>query len=100
MRSKDDSIEALLERLELPRRGWIIVDHWEGDRCAVGVAARRSPHVLVYVSSFGMDRGRFYYTCESPSADADVPYEVASEGADVSFDELLAAMELHLRESP
>ena len=38
-RIKDRSICELVARLDLPRRGWQIAEHWEADLLAVGIAS-------------------------------------------------------------
>ncbi|MGN6106549.1 MAG: hypothetical protein ACTHU0_15695 [Kofleriaceae bacterium] len=96
MGTKDATIEALVARLNLPARGWTVVDHWEADRCAIGIASAREPDRLVYVSTFGKRNGLFSYECELPSADPENMYRVAGEGTDVHFEELLEVMISHL----
>ena len=94
--TKEQSIVNLLECLGLTERGWLIVDHWEGDMCAVGVAARSSPRRLVNVSTCNKKEGLYDYECESPSGQGEDEYEVADAGQDVAFDVLLLAMAKHL----
>ncbi len=100
MQTKDASIEALITRLDLPTRAWIVVDHWQGDLFAVGIASRRDPARLVYVSTFGKPTGLFEYECESRPSTADEAYRVAHEGEDVDFDALFAVMSSHLDGAP
>lgn len=100
MRSKDASIEALVDRLGLPTRGWIVVDHWQGDLFAIGIASAREPARLVYVSAFGKRSGLFDYQCELPPANSDEAYRVAREDTDVGFDDLLDIMVSHLDDAP
>jgi len=96
MQTKESSIKVLVARLDLPTRGWIVVDHWEGDLCAIGIASAREPARLVYVSTFGKHNGVFDYECELPPANSDEIYQVAREATDVTFEELLAVMVSHL----
>ena len=93
---KDATIRRLLHRLDLARRRWIVVDHWEADLCAVGVAAVANPSRLVYVSTYGKAKGRFDYECEVGSEGAPDDYTGAGRGQDVAFDELVTVMEAHL----
>lgn len=93
---KHESVLALLERLELARRGWIVVDHWDADLCAVGIAHRDDPRRLVYVSTWNRPTGRCYFDCETPTGDDPTDYEShAVEDAD--FETLVRAMEAPLR---
>jgi hypothetical protein len=87
-----------LERLDLSARGWTTEDHWEGDLCAIGIRAESSDDRLVYVSTYGMSEGRYYYECEAASAESAAEYVVVKEANDVSFEQLLAAMHSHLDE--
>lgn len=93
---KHRSISKLVERLRPADRGWSIVDHWDGDLCAVGIAQPRRLSRLVYVSTWRMRPGRYYYECEAPSGRKETDYEVVETGEDVDFAALLSAMERHL----
>ena len=92
---KDNSIVRLVTRLGLEARGWTIVDHWEADLSAVGIAPTNAPGQIVYVSTFGQERERYYYQCESPKGGAPEDYEVVCEGNNATFDEILAVMVRH-----
>ena len=94
---KDLSIIALLERLRLEERGWEIVDDWDADMCAVGIAKVGSPRRLVYVSTFKCPLERYYYDCEEPGAsERPDDYHVTETGEGVDFATLLRVMERHL----
>lgn len=93
---KDSSICELVARLDLPRRGWQIVDHWEADLQAVGIASGAEVRRLVYVSSFSRAAGRFSYQCEVPAGPVACDYQVVARGEDVSVDELICVVERHL----
>jgi hypothetical protein len=58
---KVDAIEELLARLSIQERGWVVVDHWEADRCATGIASVRDSRRLVYVSVFERLPDRYAY---------------------------------------
>jgi hypothetical protein len=77
-------------------RDWTTVDHWEGDLCAIGIASKRQPRRLVYVSTYGKERDRYYYECEEPNGIAPEDYETVGQGVDVDFEMLVAAIEKHL----
>jgi hypothetical protein len=93
---KDKSIRDLVARLRLDSRGWQVVDHWEADLCAIGVAAVRDPRRLVYISTFSRAPGRYDYECEmsdGPNADE---YKTTASGESVDYGTLIKVMEAHL----
>lgn len=93
---KNKSIRDLVARLRLGSRGWQVVDHWEADQCAIGVAAIRDPRRLVYISAFSRAAGRYDYECEmSVGLNAD-EYKTTASGEDVDYDTLVKVMETHL----
>ncbi|MFT7519612.1 MAG: hypothetical protein ACI9MC_001754 [Kiritimatiellia bacterium] len=65
---RGDTIEKLpeithmLQALRVEERGWRVVDYWDADQAAVGVARLHEPNWLVYVSID--DRKGFWYDCE------------------------------------
>lgn len=94
--SKHPSIVRLLDALALPEHGWVEVDFWDGDTCAVGIARRGTPRPLVDVSVWNLPPGRYYYECETPTGPDATDYEVVEKGEEVDFETLKAAMERHL----
>src|SRR5262245_53519893 len=94
--SKDQSILALLAKLQMSSRRWTTVDHWEGDLCAIGIATKQQPRRLVYVSTYGKAHDRYYYACEEPRGIAPEEYETIDRGEDVDFKTLMKAIEKHL----
>jgi len=93
---KDARIQKLLVLLQLEKRGWVIVDHWDADLCAVGIATAGFPRKLVYVSVLGMPDGNYYFECESPTGAEATEYQVTQEGNADSIDKLLVVLERHL----
>lgn len=96
---KGFSILELLDRLsrELPSSAWQVVDHWEADRCAIGVARGDDPRVLVYVSTYGLELGRYSYECEVPvSGESPRSFRAVSQAHSVEWDLLLAVIKQHL----
>ena len=96
MMAKDESIIRLLDDLRPESHGWVVVDYWDGDRCAVGIGSRREPERLVYISTHRKDAGRFYFEAEAPDSGMEVGYRVVARGEDVSFEELLDVLVAHL----
>ena len=93
---KDKAIRELVARLGLASRGWQVVDHWEADLQAIGIATKDDPRRLVYVSTFSRTPGHFDYQCETPAGPADENYTTTAYGEDVDYETLLSAMEAHL----
>lgn len=95
---KDPRIQELLCRLEalLPAESYEIVDHWDGDVCAIGVACRHDPGRLVYISVFGEEDGRYAFECEVPMGEHPPEYRAMNKGQGVTLDALLPAITSHL----
>ncbi len=98
MLKKETKIIKLLEKLRVETRGWLVVDHWDADLCAVGVAACADLRKLVYISTYKQPKDRYYYACEaaSPMGGDDNCTVASADG--VSFAELLDVMVKHLQE--
>jgi hypothetical protein len=100
MNPKDPSIHELLRALSLEERGWVVLDDWDADLCAVGIAHRSQPRRLVYVSTWKKPLGRYYYGCEAPKGPEPTDYEVTDEADDVDLAALVRAMVGHLSPCP
>lgn len=96
MSNKDASISHLVAALPMRERLWVLVDHWDADLFAIGVAHRDDERRLVYVSTFKRAPGRYDYQCEAPSGPDATDFETTAAGDDVGFEELVRAMVLHL----
>ncbi|HTN99286.1 MAG TPA: hypothetical protein VL068_01320 [Microthrixaceae bacterium] len=75
-----------------------MINHWDGDDCAVGIARSGIPRRLVYVSTFEKSPDRYAYECETPVGPNDSDCEVVWRSDDVTYDELLQVIEGHLGE--
>jgi hypothetical protein len=96
---KDPAINELLDCLHdrLGPDAFVLVDHWESDPCAVGIASPRDHGVLAYVSTFGQPPGRYDVEMELPPAlGQDFPYRDAGRHADVDFETLTELIRRHL----
>lgn len=64
-----------------------VVDHWEGDLTAVGVARKDDKQRLAYLSvSPTVDGPRFYVALEDPpTPGSDMPYASAGDHADLTW---------------
>lgn len=95
LRQKDSSIVSLVQNINPWARGWMIVDHWNADRYAIGIAARSNPDRLVYLSSWGKAPGRFFVELETPAMNEDLGY-VATRIEDCGLSEVVEVLETHI----
>jgi hypothetical protein len=100
---KDETIIRLLAKLRerLGVAGFDVVDHWELDLCAVGIARRGESKVLVYVSTHGQPESTYFVSLELPPESgnqewANHPYTPAGECVARSFEELVEVIRKHL----
>lgn len=94
--NKDSAIVTLLSALDLDKRGWTVVDYWEADATAIGIARAAAPRRLVYVSTFNKDKGRYDYECEVPSGSDETEYDSTDHGSSVAYTDLVRVLEKHL----
>jgi len=74
-----------------------VVDHWEGDLMAIGVARADALDCLVYLSTAQRAPGRYYVDLELPApSGSDLPYQQGERFADVDFDKLVDIVSRHL----
>jgi hypothetical protein len=95
---KDPAIVALLRRLRdrLDPNAFDIVDHWELDPCAVGIASPRDHGVLAYISCYGEPPGRYQVELElPPTTRGEMPYQVAGRFDDLDFEALAGVVSSH-----
>ena len=95
---KDRSILGLLSRLhtELGAKAFDVVDHWDSDLCAIGLAMPADHATLIYVSSYGHPDGEFDYELENAPTTAGDVYSVAGRG-NATYVELLGIIRTHLK---
>jgi hypothetical protein len=96
---KETRLKNTIERLRkmFGAAAFDIVDHWDIDWRAVGVARPDDHGVLVYLSTHNQMDGRYFVSLELPSSDAEMPYDSAGEFKNVDFDELAGIVKKHLR---
>lgn len=99
---KDESILRLLDRLRtsLGAAAFDVVDYWEADSCAVGIARPDKRGVLIYVSTFGEPEDSYFVSFELPPRNGDEqwanhPYTPSGEQQVRSFDELVQVIQRH-----
>ena len=86
---KDQSIVRLLDGLtaRLGPRAFDVVDHWESDLCAIGIARPDNHDVLVYISTNGESDERCSVSLElPPQPGSDIPYTAAGDHDAASVD--------------
>jgi hypothetical protein len=96
--AKDPSILALLDRLDLSAHNWLIVDHWDADECAIGIARADQPRRLVYISTFETGPDRYAYDCEEPNGVEETGHVVVDRGVVSGMSALEAVLRRHLDE--
>jgi hypothetical protein len=97
---KDKSIWKFLGELadHIDSRKYQVVDYWEADLHAIGVASPNNPDHLVYVCSFEQPPGTFVYECET--SNAEIPHATTSRGTASSVHELASVIHRHLSQEP
>jgi hypothetical protein len=96
---KDPAILQVLERLaaRLGPKTFDIVDHWDCDLTAVGVANPKDHRILAYISTFGMPEGRYIVELElPPEPGRKLPYHIAHTQSGLDFEQLVAKVRTHL----
>lgn len=98
IQNKDISIKNLIEYLfkKYGESGIKIKDHWDGDRCAVGISDA-SEKFLIYMSTYLLDEKGYYIALENPSTNDELPYEPAGEFDNLKLSELEDKLREHLR---
>ncbi|MGH3850515.1 MAG: hypothetical protein ACRDRT_12575 [Pseudonocardiaceae bacterium] len=95
---KDQSVIRLLDGLRerLGLRAFDVVDHWEADSCAIGIARPDNHGVLVYISTNGEAGERCSVSLElPPQPGSDIPYTAAGDHDAASLDELAEIVRRH-----
>lgn len=98
---KDQSIEDLVQTLRaaLGSDSFQVVDHWDADLHAIGIAACHDSRRLVYISTCDEPPGRYYFECETPGNDDNGGHQVVRTEEHATFDVLLQAIHDHLAHS-
>jgi hypothetical protein len=94
---KNDAVLKLLSRLQYRLGGgrFQIVDHWESDLDAIGVAHPRNRELLAYIAAYGPED--FYVELElPPEHGSELPYSVAGQFRSLTFDEVAQIVAKHL----
>ena len=96
--AKDDAVLSVLRRLreDLGDDAFVIDDHWQSDRCAVGIARPNDRRYLVYVSTWGPDDDSLAFECESPPTEDGQVYGADGMTDSATYEILLSAVRTHL----
>jgi hypothetical protein len=97
--NKNDEIRDLIGWLRGQLgRSFVVTDHWEVDRSAIGVAAMDDPRHLACISSCGRPTGTYYVELEAaPVAGSDFPYATVDRFDEVDREQLPRIVGQHLR---
>lgn len=90
---KSPALVQLIESLDVPKRGWVLLDHWDADTNAIGVAHHLNPRRLIYIALTDMG---YYYACEEPKGSEVTEFVTTSEGEIISRAELVKIIEDYL----
>ncbi len=96
---KDKSIRGVLKRLRshIGDEAFHVVDNWDADLFAVGIAKTSDHGTLAYISTWKKEPGKYFVELESPPQEGDdLPYRVAASYESVTFGELLDIVSRHL----
>ena len=95
--NKDKSIKAVLERISsnIGEENLCLVDHWDADLCAIGIAKKDDNAQLVYISTYNKPYREFYYELEFSSKIKADTSNLQLEG-DVKYNELIKIIKSHL----
>lgn len=96
--SKDESITRMLDELraELGDGAFDVVDHWDTDSFATGIARPDNHRVLVYVSTHHLRNNKYWISLElPPAAGDDDAYVSAGERRAQGIQELASIVRAH-----
>jgi hypothetical protein len=74
----------------------VVVDHWDADRCAVGVALEGDPYQLVYFAAVDPRAGYVVELESAPPVGSDLPYKCVGRFDSVDRERLLQIVAEHL----
>lgn len=90
--NKDKTIRDFLTKLSnlIGNKAFDIVDHWNGDKFAIGIAKPSNHDVLVYIQTFGNQKGKYDVHLEIPSENKNkIPYIDAGRHSNVTFAQIV-----------
>ena len=96
---KDASLLAVLAQLrrDLGDAFFVVVDDWEADLCAIGIAGPTNPRVSAYLSTWQQPPDRYYLELElRGESDSNTDYHVAGRWESIGYSELQERIAQHL----
>jgi len=99
---KDPRLFDVIQRLrrKLGRSSFIIVDHWEADREAIGIAKPTDPRVLAHIA-LTVSPEHWMVHLESPAEPgSDLPYTSAGAFFEQDFDSMVHVIREHFQRDP
>ncbi len=96
MSDKDANLQQFLDAVHAGPQAWVVLDVWDADLCATGVAMSGNASRRVYVSTYEMPAGRFYCECEASRPGEPGEFDTVGREDDLSLEELLAKIAQHL----
>jgi hypothetical protein len=88
-------------RLRLGANAFDVVDHWDADLCAVGIARPDNHGILVYVSTYRRADQNYFVSLELPPDPGDeLGYKDMGERETKGFDELVDVIRKHFGNEP
>ena len=93
--AKEDRVKSMLAALteRFGQGTFQIIDDWEADLCAIGIALPHDPNKVVYISTYGLPEGR--YSCHVdiwPPAGSDSRSKSLAKLEGIDFTHLAAAV--------
>ena len=98
LENKDEDIRQVVRKLqdELSTGAFDIVDHWDADPCAIGIARPDNHGVLVYIA---VCENFYFVSLELPPVKEDLPYLQTDEFNNIDFKMLVSIVKQHLSPS-
>jgi hypothetical protein len=96
---KDAFIHDFIRRLraDMPVGSFVIVDHWDADLTAIGIAKPDDTRTLVYVASRESRIDDMYVELEEPpEAGSDMPYQSVGKFEHLTFERVADLIVSHL----
>lgn len=98
MSNKDKTISEIVDYLQAKfgKTNILIQDYWDGDCFAIGLTDKTGQY-LVYISTYGVEQGKFNISLENPPIEEDMPYSEGGDFDNLSLENLEKTVIKHLR---
>lgn len=99
MKNKNAVLQDVVSRLlkDLAALKPVVVDRWEDDPSAVGIARKDNDRVLIYITIDGDSEDLFCYECEVAEGPKVSEYTVSERKDGCSYEDLRDAARRHLK---